>query len=225
MLFPRSLLDLGDAQRDLLAIRTRDKGPLFLGLCQSRQDMTKRNGVGPDPKGRAPFFGNRLGQTDHAGLGGGIVGLSRVPMDARGTRDVDDGPGLAVLDAEIRGGRADQTEGRLGVQVHDGVPLLVAHLVDDAVVRVAGVIDDDVDLAAAEFGSPPDQLLGVGRVEHVTGHGEGTAAAGGDGVGHGLGLGGVYVGDDHLGALVGEEPGRLCSDSLSAAGDDGDLAG
>jgi hypothetical protein len=33
------------------------------------------------------------------------------------------------------------------VDVHDGVPLLVAHLLDDIVPGVAGVVDDDVEPA------------------------------------------------------------------------------
>lgn len=225
MLVPRSLLDLWYPKRNLLTIWPRDKRTLLLSLGKPREDMTKRNGVGPHAESGTPLFGDRLGQARHSGLRDSIVRLSRVPVNARRTRDIDNRPGLAVLDAEVRGGGAAQLEGCFCVQVHNGVPLLVAHFVNHAVVRVAGVVDNDVDLAAAECGGLADQLLDVAGVEHVARHGEGPPPGRDDAVGDGLCLGGVNVRDDDQGAFVGEKPGCFGADALAAARDDGDLAG
>lgn len=54
---------------------------------------------------------------------------------------------------------------------------------DHAVPRVAGVVDDDVDLAATELGGFGDEGLDVGGVEDVTGNADGLAAILVDGVG------------------------------------------
>ncbi len=88
----------------------------------------------------------------------------------------------------------------------------------------AGIVDKDVDLAAAELGRFLDELLDVVVLQEVAGHGNGLAAGGIDLVGHGLGLGAVEVGDDHFGALVGEEPCAFGADALRRTRDDGHLA-
>ena len=54
--------------------------------------------------------------------------------------------GLGRL-AEVRRDRADHAERDDGVDVEHRLELLVGHLVDDAVPGVAGVVDEDVDLA------------------------------------------------------------------------------
>lgn len=224
---PRRLPPRGlwDAQSNLLAARPLDKGALVPGLRQPRADVAKRDRVGAHAKGRAPFLGNGPGQADDARLGRGIVCLAGIAVRARGARNVDNGPGLAVLDAKVGCRGADELEGRLGVQVHDGVPLLVGQLVDDAVVRVAGIVDDDVDLAAAKLGRLFDERRNVLAVEHVARHRERPATARVDAVGHGLRLGAVNVRDDDQRALVGKEARCFGADALPAAGDDGDLAG
>ncbi|KAJ3474285.1 hypothetical protein NLG97_g9913 [Lecanicillium saksenae] len=120
----------------------------------------------------------------------------------------------------------------------DGLPLLVRHLVDDAVPGVAGVVDDDVDLAVAKLGGLVDEQLDVGLVEDVAGHADGLAARLVNGLGDGrallwhraaaravMKLTGINVRHDNLGALIGKQASRLGADSLAAAGDDGDLPG
>lgn len=111
------------------------------------------------------------------------------------------------------------------MKVHDGVPLLVAHFVNDAIVGVAGIVYNDMDLASAELGRLLDQCLDVLAVEHVARHGDGPAARRGDTIGYRLRFGRVNIRDDDLRAFVGEESGRFGADPLAAAGDDGDLAG
>lgn len=89
MLIPRSLLDLRYPKRNLLAIWSSYKRALLLGLGKPREDVSKRDGVGPHPKSRAPFFGDRLGQARNSGLRNRIIRLSRVAMNARGARNID----------------------------------------------------------------------------------------------------------------------------------------
>ena len=63
---------------------------------------------------------------------------------------------------------------------------LITDLVDHAVPSVACVVDDDVDLAVAEVCGLLDERVDVFVVEHVSGDGEGLAAALVDGVCDGL---------------------------------------
>ena len=51
-----------------------------------------------------------------------------------------------------------------------------ANLVDDAVPCEARVVDDDVDLAVAEFRRFLDECVDVRAVKHVARYGDGTAA-------------------------------------------------
>lgn len=67
-----------------------------------------------------------------------------------------------------------------------------------AVPRVAGVVDDDVDLAAAKGRGLLDKPLEVFVVEHVAHDGQGAAAVGLDGGDCLLGLFAVNVGHDDL---------------------------
>lgn len=60
---------------------------------------------------------------------------------------------------------------------------------DHGVPSEAGVVDDDVDFAVAEFGGFLDQILVVGWVDNVACDGDGGAAGFVDGVCDGLGLG------------------------------------
>ena len=124
-----------------------------LGLRQARVDEAEGDGVDVDLE-LAPLLGDRLGQADDAGLAGGVVGLAGVAEGARGRGHVDDLAEhllafLALLLgrlAQVRRGGADHAERHHGVDVEHRLELLVGHLVDRRVERVAGVVDDDVDL-------------------------------------------------------------------------------
>lgn len=224
MLVPRSLLDLWYPERNLLAVWTSHKGALLLGLSEPRKNVTKRDSIGPHSERRAPFFSDRLGQARNPRLRNRIIRLSRVAVNARGTRDIDNGSGLAVFDPEVRRRRTDELEGSFGMEVHNGVPLLVAHLVDDTVVCVAGIVDNDVNLAPTKLGRLLDQRLDVLCIEHIARHRDRPPARRVDTVGYGLRFGGVNVRDNDQRALVGKEPGCFGTDALAAARDDGDLA-
>ena len=159
--FGRATTTLRDAQRDLFAPGSLHKPALLLGRSQPCGDVTKSDGIGPHAKLGTPLLRNGLGEARDAGLGERVVDLAHVAVHARGGRDVDDAARLAVLDAEVGRRGAHEVEGRGAVQRDDGVPLLVGHLVDHAVPGVAGVVDNDVDLAVAEGGGLGDELLDV----------------------------------------------------------------
>jgi hypothetical protein len=134
------------------------------------------------------LFGNGLGHARHTRLCHGVVQLPGISIHTRRTRDVDDVARLAVLDAEVRRRSAHDLEGRGSVQVDNGMPLLVCHLVDDAVPCVARVVDNDVDLAVAKLRCLLNQGLDVCIVEDVAGDCDGAAAVLLDLVDDGLGL-------------------------------------
>lgn len=64
---------------------------------------------------------------------------------------------------------------------------------DNTIVREPGIVDNDVNLAAAKLGRLLHELLEVVVLEEVAGDREGLAAGAVDGLGYGLDLGGVNV--------------------------------
>jgi hypothetical protein len=68
------------------------------------------------------------------------------------------------------------------MQIQYRLPLFICHLVDDAIPRVACVVDDDVDFAITEGGGFLDEGCDVRRGEHVAGDSEGRTTGGDDGV-------------------------------------------
>lgn len=184
----RLALLLRDAQANLLPIGPGDERALLLGGRQPGEDVPKGDGVGADAKLGTPLLGDGLGEARDAGLGERVVELSRVAVDARRRGDGDDAARGAVADTEVGGRGADEGEGRGAVQRDDGVPLLVRHLVDHAVPRVAGVVDDDVDLAVAELGGLFHERGDVFGVGDVAGDGDCLAAVLVDAVGDVVGL-------------------------------------
>jgi hypothetical protein len=75
------------------------------------------------------------------------------------------------------------------VEGNNGIPLLVGCLVEDGIPGESGIVDNDVDLAVAEFGSLLDELWDVGVVEEITWNGNGRATGGVDFLCYILGLG------------------------------------
>lgn len=72
-----------------------------------KANAPERDGVAPNTE-RSPLLGDRLSETDDTSLGGGVVGLADVTMQAGDGRDVDDRAvargALRVLGAQVRGG-------------------------------------------------------------------------------------------------------------------------
>ncbi|MNO40622.1 hypothetical protein D3C76_307760 [compost metagenome] len=100
------------------------------------------DGVDPDVLARA-FNGQRVGKTDQARLGSGIVALAEVAEDARTGRSHHDTAVAFITHDRPHG--VGQAEGALDVNVLDQVPLLFGHLVERTVAQDAGVVDQDVN--------------------------------------------------------------------------------
>ncbi len=124
---------------------------------------------------RDKLFRDRLGHTSDTRFRQRIVDLSSVAIHTTCARDVDDVPGLAVLDPKVRRCSPYNLEGRCRVQVDNGMPLLVRHLVNHTIPCVASIVDDDVNLAASKLSCFGDERLDVGVVEHVARYSQGTA--------------------------------------------------
>ncbi len=213
---------LGDAQLDLLAA---DVGHvlLVLGRGQTRLDEPERHRVDVDLE-LAPFLGQRPGQPDHGRLARGVVGLAGVAHRARDRGDVDDlaehlDALLALLLgrlAHVGGDRPAHPERDDRVDVDHLLKPLVAHLVDRRVERVAGVVDQDVDLAPL-VDHLLDELVGDALLGQVSREHQRLAGDLRRGL---LGDVAVDVVDQDLRALLGEQLGGGASDPAGRAGDD-----
>src|SRR5205807_1879053 len=176
----------------------------------------------------APLLGDGFGETDDRRLGGRVVGLAGIAERARGRGDVDDlAKHLAALLAlllcglaQVGGGRTDDAEGHHGVDVEHRLEVLVGHLVDRRVERIAGVVDDDVDLAEG-VDRLGHELVGRARLGQVAGeHRRLTADLGA----RLLGDVSVEVVDEDLRAVLHEQLRRRPADAARRAGDDRRLA-
>src|SRR5580698_1001510 len=141
----------GDAAGDLIGHAEpsdRDAGDDLL------QDVLRhrRNHLGVDIAGRdgvdrdallGVFLRQRLGEADHAGLGGRIVGLANLALLAVDRRDVDDAAEVALAHAldDVAGHVEDRGE----VDADDLAPLLLGHAVQHRIAGDAGVVDQGVD--------------------------------------------------------------------------------
>ena len=97
----------------------------------------------------------------------------------------------------MRSGGADDAEGDDRVDVEHRLEVLVGHLVNGSVDRVAGVVDDDVDLAE-RVDRLPHELVGRARLGQIAGKHRGLAL---DLAGGLLGDVAVEVVDQNLSAL------------------------
>ncbi|MOA11376.1 hypothetical protein D3C78_1313120 [compost metagenome] len=102
----------------------------------------------------------------HAGLGGGIIGLTGLALDAVDRADVDDAaPALLHHVADHLLGHVEH-----GCQIglDDRVPVLARHLQEHAVPRNARIVDQHIDLAVFRLGAAEsiDRGLPVTDVAH-----------------------------------------------------------
>ena len=107
--------------------------------------------------------------------------------------------------------------------VDDGVPLFVAHLLDDVVPGIARVVDDDVD-AAERLQCGLDQAFTEVRLGDIAGEGQCLAAAAADLLHHIIGRCGVKIVDNHAGTFARELQGDAAADTTPCTSDDGNLA-
>src|SRR5581483_11388863 len=123
---------------------------------------------------------------------------------------------------EGRGG-ADDAERRGQMDSEDGFPLLVAHLVNDRVPGLTGVVDDDVQ-AAELFIRAVDDTVGKGAVGDIADDAERLAARRANGF-YSLFRGSlVNVAEDDARAVRGKQFRRRAPDAAPRAGDDGNSA-
>ena len=169
------------------------------------------------------FAGDGLGETDQAGLAGGVVRLAGVADQADDRGDVDD---ARVLGFHQHAHEAFHgVEGTLEIGVEHGVPVLFLHAHEQAVAGDAGVVDEDVH-GAHFIGDFFGEFLHGGVVGHV--HGIGGGGSGKLGVDFLRGFAAARsTAADHrdLGSLRGERAGDFLTDSAASSGDDGDFIG
>ncbi|MNM81988.1 hypothetical protein D3C81_940070 [compost metagenome] len=116
------------------------------------------DGVDANVLARA-FDGQRVGETDQAGLGSGVVALAEVAEDAGAGSGHHDA--AVALVAHDRPYGVGQAEGAFHVDFLDQVPLLFGHLVERGVAQDAGVVDEDIDGAEC-LQRGGDDLLALG---------------------------------------------------------------
>src|SRR5512132_2510497 len=178
----------------LADMRDRRLGTDRLG--HSRADVTERDRVDVDVV-PAPLLRQRLRETDDRSLARRVRDLAGVAVqtgDRRHVHDLSlhDAPFVLFLLRELAQRfrrRAEDPERRARVHVEHGVPLVVGHLLDHAVPRVAGVVHDDVEPAEALDRRANEACRKIG-LRHVTRARRRLAALPFDGarrrIGHGL---------------------------------------
>src|SRR5215217_5562579 len=211
-----------DPELDLLAADLH-RVVLDLGGGQARLDPPERDGVDVDLE-LAPLLRQRLGEADDGTLARRVVGLAGVAHGAGDRGDVDDlaehllaalALGLRRL-AQVGGGGADDAERDDRVDVEHALERVVGHLVDRGVDRVAGVVDDDVDLAP-RVDRGLDQLVGRPLLGQVAAVDDGLAR---DLGGRLLGDVAVEVVDHDVRAVLAQQLGRRPADAARRSGDD-----
>ena len=112
--------------------------------------------------------------------------------------------------SHVRRRRANDPERCGQVHIDHRVPLLICHILNDCIPRVACVVDDDVD-SAERLGASLDEAIREIDLGDATGAYHRTAANSGDLISSRLRNVGVDIVDDNRSAVIGE---KLC-DALS----------
>jgi hypothetical protein len=184
--------------------------------------VTKSNSVDSDTELWSPLLRDRLRQANDTSLRERIVRLPSIAVRATRAANIHNRSWLTVLHTEIWCSSSNQSEGRGVVDRKDRVPLLVGDLVDYAIPGIAGVVDDVVDLPAAELGRLLDQDVNVVCIGHVSGYGDcAVRGVGVDLLCDGRGLCAVDVADNDFAAFIGEQAGGFRADALTRSGDAG----
>src|SRR5215216_5444917 len=213
---------VGDPELHPLAVDLH-RVRVVLRRRQARLDPTEGDRVDVDLE-LAPLLRQRLRQPDDGGLAGRVVRLAGVAHRARDRGYVDDlaehlAPLLALLLrrlAQVRGRGADHAERHHRVDVEHALERVVAHLVDRGVDRVAGVVDDDVDLAPRVDRGLHERVRGA-RLRQVARVDDGLAR---DLGGRLLGDVAVEVVDHDVRAVLAQQLGRRPADAARRSGDD-----
>ena len=173
---------------------------------------------GVDGRLRPEHAGLRADHADHAGLGGGVVGLAAVAGDAAGRRQAHH----ACVEREHACLGQSRSQAQRGHDVHRDhrVPAVGRHVGQQLVAGDPGVVHDDVQAAEPGAHEVDEALwrLGVGQVELQCG----AADLDGD-LGQPL-SGGGHVDQQQTCAVARQGPGDVRADAARRAGHQGDLA-
>src|SRR5690606_25969471 len=90
-----------------------------------------------------------LGEAQHAGLGGRVVGLARLTLDAIDRRDVDDATPAAL--GHLRRDVVGDVEQAVQIGVDHRIPLALLHLGEELVAGNAGVVHQHIDRTDVGF--------------------------------------------------------------------------
>ena len=91
----------------------------------------------------AECAGERIGEADHAGLGGGVGDEIGAPEHPGGRGEIDDRAVAELLHVRVHRLRGEELVPQ--IDVHRAVPVLRRHLVDRLAVIVGGVVDQHGD--------------------------------------------------------------------------------
>ncbi|MNP33309.1 hypothetical protein D3C76_1265410 [compost metagenome] len=142
--------------------------------------------------------------------------------DAVDRRHIDDA--AAAVFAHQLAGFHRHEEVTTNVDVHgllEGVQVGVQHVAE---LRVGGgVVDQDIQ-APELFADTGEHLLDLLHLADVAGHCSCLAPGGNDRLGDLLAAVQLAAGDDHVGALLGQQVGNGFTDAAAGAGNEGDLA-
>jgi len=139
------------------------------GIHHVGSDEARRNGVHRHVAA-AELAGPHLGQPDDGSLGGHVVALPEVALDAHHRRGVHDAPVARLLQVGIH--RLGAVEDPRQVHVDDLLPLLGRRILERRVAGNPRIVDQDVD--AAEVGEDSlrrrRSLRQIGGVDGVETH-------------------------------------------------------
>lgn len=146
-----------------------------------------------------------------------VVGLAKVAVDTTGGGGVDD-TAILLLE-EVGPSSLGDLVGTAEVDVEDGVPQAVVHVVEGLVTEDTGVVDDDVNAAKGVDGTLDDGVAVLGRSLDTNG----LAASSLDLVDNVVGVDEIV--DDEGGTSLGESQGVGAANTGASTGDEDDLAG
>ncbi len=172
------------------------------------------------------FQRHDVGKSDHAGLGGRVVGHTVVAVQAAYRRRQHDASVPRLAHHRERG--THDMERAAQVDVQHRVEVLVAHLFQRCAAHVAGVVDEDVDAAV---GSSAASMIALppARGADRLGAGDGLTTGSNDLTHHVLGRTGIgavtgeaapWIVDDNLRPLRREQHGVRAASPRPRPGDD-----
>ena len=173
-------------------------------------DKAGSNGVAANIA-RAEFLGDGTREADDSSLGGRIVALTRIAVEANDRADVDDRAGTLL---HHHGGKGlGVVEDRTEVDLKDEIPVLDTHAEDELVFGDTSIVDEDVE-ASVVVGNPLGDIHSLGVVGSIAGEEVGTDTLGTEFGEEGLAvLVLLEVSEDDVGTFLGEEEGMAASNA------------